>query len=147
MEWITLFPQDKQPSMEDITSYIGKNEELWRRLLDYFATSYKAQPKLSFSGCSMKPGWNVKLAKSGQSFGTIYPEDGSFTIFMVISYRLDEQVERLLPSLTPAVRELYSQAGDYMKLGKWIMINVSDSETLEDYLKLCAVKLAPKTSV
>lgn len=147
MDWVNLFPQDKQPTMEDIASYIGEGNELWQRLLDYFSATYNAQPKLSFSGCSGKPGWNVKLAKSGQSFGTIYPEEGSFTIFMVMSYKLNEQMALLLPSLTPRISDMYTQAGDYMKLGKWMMFNVSDAATLEDYFKICSVKLAPKTAI
>ena len=71
MQWKEIFPSHHQPTMDEIADYIGGDaKELWVSFLQYMETAYKAKPKLSYSVCSGKPGWNVKFQKSGQSFGT-----------------------------------------------------------------------------
>lgn len=71
MEWKGLYNSSNQPSVEEIADYIGGDTKvLWQSLMEYMETKYKAKPKLSYSVCAGKPGWNVKFQKSGQSFGT-----------------------------------------------------------------------------
>jgi len=146
MEWHELYPGDKQPTMEEMAAYIGTAGTLWEELHEYIATTYKAKPKYQYSNCGMKPGWNVKYNKSGQAFGTLYPEEGSFSVMIVVSYRLDADMDKMVPLLSPATAEQWGQAGDYMKLGKWMMMRIADKERLEDYKKILAVKLPPKVA-
>lgn len=147
MNWNDLFPKDKQPTMEDITDYIGEAKELWLSLISYFESAYKATPKMTYSGCGMKPGWNVKYQKSGQAFGTLYPQENSFDIMIVISYKLDASMESTLPLLSEPTANLYLSASDYMKMGKWMMLRIDNKQILEDYKKIIAVKLPPKEVV
>ncbi|NJD03665.1 MAG: DUF3788 family protein [Ruminiclostridium sp.] len=50
MQWKEKFPPDKQPSMEEIAKYIGgETKELWKSLMSYMLTAYKAKLKLSYS--------------------------------------------------------------------------------------------------
>jgi hypothetical protein len=145
MEWKDIFPPEQMPSMEDIANYIGgEAQPLWEGLIKYFDTSYKVKPKLSYSACSGKPGWNIKFQKSGQSFGTLYPEENSFSVFIVMSYKLESVMEETLPLLSSQTAELYNSAGDYMKIGKWMMFQINDSTGVEDYKLLVATKLKPK---
>jgi len=142
MQWKEIFPKDSQPAMEEIAEYIGGEAMmLWQSLLEYMETEYKVKPKLSYSVCSGKPGWNIKFQKSGQSFGTLYPEENSFSVFMVISYKLEPMMEAIIPKLSANTALLYKQAGDYMKVGKWIMFQIKDLAGVEDYKKLISVKL------
>lgn len=142
MQWHELYPASRQPSMEEISDYIGGNaKELWLSLLNYMEVNYNVKPKLFYSCCSGKPGWNVKLQKSGQSFGTLYPEENSFSVMLIISYRLDPFMQLILPELSPATAGLYNNAGDYMQMGRWMMLKINDSTTLEDYKKIITAKL------
>lgn len=144
MEWKEIFPKNQEPTMQDIANYIGGDaKELWESLVEYMYKSYKVKPKLSYSVCAGKPGWNIKFQKSGQSFGTLYPEENAFSVFLVISYKLDSKMDDVLPRLSPNIAELYRQAGDYMKLGKWMMFQITDKAGVEDYKQLISVKLAP----
>ncbi len=147
MKWNEIFTKDVQPTMEDIADYIGGEAKLlWQSLLEYMETEYKVKPKLSYSGCSGKPGWNIKLQKSGQSFGTLYPEENSFSVLLVISYKLEPKMEDILPTLSDNIAELYKKAVDYMKMGKWIMFQINNLTTLEDYKKLLSVKSITKSN-
>lgn len=145
MEWKDVYPADRQPTLEDMSDYMGNEAgQLWQSLVQYMDTAYKAKPKLSYSICAGKPGWNVKFQKSGQSFGTLYPEKDGFSVFIVFSYKLAPLVEAMLPEIHPDLAALYRQAGDYMKLGKWMMFRIADAAGVEDYKRLIAVKLPPK---
>lgn len=142
MEWKDIFPQEKMPTMEQIEAYIGgEGLALWKELMDYVREEYKVKPKLSYSICSGKPGWNIKLQKSGKSLGTLYPEDNAFSVFMVISYRLESIFSKIESDLSPDIQKLYKEAGDYMKMGKWIMFKIFNNERLEDYKKMISVKM------
>lgn len=145
MEWKELYSKDRQPSMEDIENYIGREaEELWKSLINYMENTYKAKPKLSYSVCAGKPGWNVKFQKSGQSLGTLYPEENAFSVFMVIGYKLEPMMEEVIPKLSQDMVELYKQAGDFMKIGRWFMFQIKDAVGLENYKHLISVKLPSK---
>ncbi len=147
MQWQEIFSQDTQPTMEEIAEYIGgETKLLWQALMEYMEEEYKVKPKLSYSCCSGKPGWNIKFQKSGQSLGTLYPEENAFSVLLVISYKLEQNMEAILPALSTNIADLYKHAGDYMKIGKWVMFQVKDLTTLEDYKKLVSVKLPPKRS-
>jgi len=145
MEWNSLYTQINQPSVEDMAEYIGgEGKRIWNLLFDYMNINYGAKPKLSYSGCSGKPGWNVKFQKSGQAFGTLYPEEGFFTVFIVISYKHAGEMELLRNDLSSKMRSMYDGALDYMKMGKWMMFPILNDEDLQDYKILMSVKMKPK---
>jgi len=144
MKWNDLFPIGKEPTFEEIADYVGKVKNLWLSLISYFETAYKIKPKLTYSGCSGMPGWNIKFQKSGQAFGTWYPHKNALLVMVIVSYKLDKDMQRILPELTGYTANLYRNAGDYMKIGKWMMIKADNKKVFEDYKKIIAVKLAPK---
>jgi hypothetical protein len=64
MQWKEIFPSFKQPSIDEIADYIGGDtKELWLSLIKYMESAYNVKPKLSYSACAAKPGWNVKFQK------------------------------------------------------------------------------------
>jgi hypothetical protein len=144
MKWHELFHSDKEPTFEEIADYVGTVKELWLSLISYFETAYKAKPKLMYSGCSGMPGWNIKFQKSGQAFGTWYPHEDAFKVMIIVNYKLNAEMERILPELSEYTADLYRKAGDYMKTGKWMMLHADSAQIFEDYKKIVAVKLPPK---
>jgi len=144
MNWNDLYPKDKQPSFEDIAEYVGKMKSQWLSLISFFDTAYKAKPKMTYSGCSGMPGWNVKFQKSGVGFGTWYPQKNHLMAMVIVSYKLDKEMEKLLPELSEYTAGLYRNAGDYMKIGKWMMLKADNKNVFDDYKKIVTVKLPPK---
>lgn len=140
MEWMELFPKDIEPSIEAIESYIGEALPLYRRVTGEFEQVHKAKPKKTFSGCSGKPGWNVKYQKSGQSFGTLYPESDAFSVLFVISYALDPFMREEMSNFSPTFQRMYEEAQDYMKMGRFFMFQMTE-ELAEDYVKVAKVKM------
>jgi hypothetical protein len=145
MEWNNLFDSNLQPSFEDMENYIGGDgAALWKDLFAHMQATYAAKPKLSYSVCSGKPGWNVKFAKSGVSFGTLYPEENTFSVFIVIAYKLDDAMEAIKPRLSGAMRERFETAPDFMKNGRWMMFQIANRQDLDDYKLLMSAKMPPK---
>lgn len=145
MEWKDMYPQINQPSFEAMAEYIGgEGRRLWDSLFDYMNCAYNCKPKMTYSGCSGKPGWNIKFQKSGQSFGTLYPEKGSFSVFIVISYKHEAEMELLRNVLSPEMRTQYDNDQDYMKMGRWMMFRINNESDLRDYKLLMSVKMKPK---
>lgn len=145
MEWCLKYDKNNQPSLDEMADYIsGEGKKLWSLLFDYMSYEYNAKAKMSYSCCSGKPGWNIKFQKSGQSFGTLYPEQGCFSVFIVIGYKYDNAVIAIRNNLSAKMREYYDNAGDYMKMGKWIMFRIESETDLDDYKLLMSVKMQPK---
>jgi hypothetical protein len=144
MQWHELYPKEIIPEMDALADYMGEAKPLWLKFTGQLAGNYGVKPKLTYSVCSGKPGWNVKYQKSGQMLGTFYPEEGAFSALIVLSYKLDSAMEAILPELTCATAEKYRVAGDYMKMGKWMMLRIDTQEVMDDLLKIIAVKLASK---
>lgn len=145
MEWNNLHGKDRQPTFWEIEDFIGgEGQRLWRELFSYTEESYGAKPKMTYSCCSGKPGWNIKFRKSGNSFGTLYPEKNGFSVFIVIAYKLHEDVMGVYELLSEEMRQRYDSAGDYMKLGRWMMFRVESEGDLRDYKLLMSVKMQPK---
>ncbi|RYD03610.1 hypothetical protein N752_18730 [Desulforamulus aquiferis] len=57
------------PTYEDICCYMNKAvQEGWQEMNAFIQQSYKASPKLAYSKCSAKPGWNIKYKKQANLF-------------------------------------------------------------------------------
>jgi len=137
MKWNILYDQYNQPDPEDIGEYV-KNE-LWEKLNLFLKDTYCARPEISYSRCSMQPGWNLKYKKNGKSMCTLYPVDGFFTV-LVVGKRENAKVEMIFSSLSYYVQKLYINAVSTTGY-RWLMINITDEEILSDLIRLIRIKL------
>ncbi|MDF2567455.1 MAG: hypothetical protein K0R90_911 [Oscillospiraceae bacterium] len=144
MDWHTLYNQDNPPSVEETSQFVGN--PLWENLNDYIQSAYQLKPKFSYSKCSAQPGWNVKYQKSGKSLCTLYPMQGYFIALVVIGEKETQDTELLLPSLSVNVQELY-QRTSFLCGGRWLMIDVTDKQTLKDVICLINIRVKPKIKV
>ncbi|MDZ4121781.1 MAG: DUF3788 family protein [Candidatus Cloacimonadaceae bacterium] len=141
MNWLEMYPKDKPASIIQMAEYIGKEAGgLWLSLLDQVQSDLKIKVKASFSTCSGKPGWNLKLHKSGKSYGTLYPEEGSFAVFIVIAHHQDTAMQALLPQLDESLGERYERAEEFMKIGKWMMYSIHDQKGLDSLYRIIKMK-------
>ncbi len=141
MEWSTLYDQEHPPSIDNINSYV--NTGLWQRLNSFLQNTYRIQPKLSYSGCSMQPGWNIKYQKSGRSLCTLYPMSGFFIALVVIGNKESNEAELMLPSYSGYTQNLFKNTGCSAG-GRWLMMNVTEPAILDDVMNLIQIRLKPK---
>ncbi len=139
--WGEMFSQQTEPTYEEVSQYI--NNSLWEEMNEYLQNTYKVSPKLTYSKCSMQNGWNVKYQKSSKSLCTLYPMDGYFIALVVIGNKELTQTELLIPSCTAYLQKLFSETS-YSAMGRWLMINVTDTQILADVKSLIKIRVSIK---
>lgn len=137
MEWIKAYPADIQPTDTQISDFISS--PLWEDLNSFLSESYEVEPKYSYSVCSGRPGWNVKYQKAGKSLCTLYPMENLFIALVVIGAKEEVEAEFLAPTFTEQVQGLMKTTGG-LAGARWLMIHVTDNETLDDVKRLIQIR-------
>lgn len=126
------------PTLDEISNYTGIS--LFNELCRHMDDTYKAICKIEYSKDVYAQGWNVKFRKSGKSLCVIYPKKDYLTVLVVVSSKEKETVERILPSLSVELQNLYhsTKEGNGQR---WLMIDVySHDSVYEDILKLIQIR-------
>ena len=128
------------PTYAEISNTIaGAGRICWDDLNGYLQKEYKSTPKMAFSKCSLKPGWNVKYRKSGKSLCTLYPEKDGFTALVVIPAALGPVVTGTLAGFTTEVVEMVNTVKP-LNGTLWLMLPVHDDKMLDDVKQLLSLK-------
>lgn len=134
------------PTFEDITGYMNMPaRKLWLELNSFIQEKYAASPKLTYSKCSAKPGWNIKYQKSGKSLCTLYPEKDGFVVLIVITLDMLPVVEAMGDELSTEVLHIAKTASPFNGT-KWLMITVLDEKILSDVKQLMILKHETKSA-
>ena len=132
---------DSPPTPEQLTEFI--KTPLWTELCGWLEQLFHVKPTYDFSRCGLEHGWNIKYKKSGRSLCTLDPREGGFCAMVSIGPREQPETERLLPGCTPYVQELYRSTSDSIG-SKWLMLEVTSPEILEDVRQLICIRASRK---
>jgi hypothetical protein len=133
------------PSYEEILAYIQEPaRSLWSDLNTYLQTAYKASPKIAYSKCSGKPGWNLKYQKSGKSLCTLYPEKRQFIALVVVALDLVPLLET--SELHEVIRDLLKTAKPFNGT-KWLMVPVQSESILMSLKQVLDLKFETQRSM
>ncbi len=141
MKWNEQFAKDCQPDLLQISAHIGR--DLWAKLCAYLEQTYDVQPRIEYSRCFCSPGWNVKYKKGGRALCTLYPREGFFTCLVTVGGREAAQAELTLGACTDYVQKLYWEVKPFNG-ARWLMIDVTAEDILEDVKKLIALRIKAK---
>lgn len=135
----TIQNRDVAPTMSDITDYItGEAKALWQAFVAEIEKQFRTEPKIAYSVCAAKPGWNVKYKKSGKALCTLYPEKDAFVALIVLGAKDMMMFEGVCQDYTPYINKVYQE--QQYDGPKWLMIRIKDKETANDVLKLIQMK-------
>ena len=140
MTWAELYPETVRPTLEEIDAYA--HTALWQQLRAYLAAAYGAGPRLEYSRCGLEPGWNVKFRRGGKSLCTVYLRPGFVTAMVSVAPRDEEAAQAALLTCTAATQEIYHRSSA-SKMGRWLMLDITSPEVLEDVKSLLAVRVKP----
>ena len=138
MQWSERYDGGHQPTQENFCEYIGN--DLWQQMNTYLQETYNVSPKVVYSGCSWQKGWNVKYQKGGRSLCTLYPMQGYFVTLVVIGNREIDEAELLIALCGEYVKTLFYKS-IFGHQGKWMMVEVEDTDVLGDVKKLIALRV------
>lgn len=135
-----ILDADQTPTYDEIVHYAdGAARVLWQNINSYIQQMYKASPKITYSKCSGKPGWNVKYQKSGKSICTLYPEKKGFVVLVVVTLDLVPIIEVMSEKFETAILEIMRTAKPFNGT-LWLMIPVADKAMLESVKQILSLK-------
>lgn len=129
------------PNLDTFRGYI--KTPLFTELLEHIEKNYKVTPKFFYSGCGMRPGWNMKLQKSGWSLCTIYPEIDAFAVLVAIKESNWTEAETILGGCCKYTQDLYKAAPPYIA-SKWLTFEVTSRDIFFDLLKFVEIRAKDK---
>jgi hypothetical protein len=131
---------DSIPSFDEITDYLNPPaRSLWVDLNAFIQETYHAKPKIAYSICAGKPGWNVKYQKSGKSICTLYPDPDCLIALVVIKVELGELLKSCQPALHPTILHLIETGKPYNHTF-WLMIALENQSVVESVKDLIVQK-------
>ena len=139
--WTQLFPMDRKPSVEELDQYA--DNPLWPELRQYLKDAYGAEPRMDYSRCGLEPGWNVKFKKGSKALATVYLRPGYVTAMVSVAPKDEDAAEGVLLTCTEYTRTLYRNTAS-SKMGRWLMIDLTSPEVLEDIKALLALRVKPR---
>ena len=139
--WTQLFPMDRKPSVEELDQYA--DNPLWPELRQYLKDAYGADPRMAYSRCGLEPGWNVKFKKGSKALATVYLRLGYVTAMVSVAPKDEDAAEGVLLTCTEYTRTLYRNTAS-SKMGRWLMIDLTSPEVLEDLKALLALRAKPR---
>lgn len=129
------------PTYDEINNYVNVSAQfLWDDINSFIQEKYKASPKITYSKCSAKPGWNVKYQKSGKSLCTLYPEKEGFVALVVISPDMVPVIEAMAREFETEVLKTIKSAKPFNRT-LWLMIQVNRDAVLNNVKKLLLLKV------
>ena len=137
-----LLGRDHEPTEKEILEYIGTNAtKIWNELHEFLAESYDFQPELSYWGDNY--GWTIRYRKSGKTLTAFYPENGGFTIQVILGKKEVEKFQSMREDLSSDVVQLFDVTKQ-LHDGRWLWIKQPGIGTIEDIKKLIQLKRRPK---
>jgi hypothetical protein len=139
MPYERIISKEHQPTDEEIRKTIG-DTALWCKLRQYLETSYDFVPELFNGG---KHGWAIRYRRSGKTLCSLIPEEGAFTVLVVLGKKEVEEALSITDKLNAKVRQRLEDT-EQLHDGRWLWIRVRKSGDVKSIQELLKVKRKPK---
>lgn len=137
-----ILDHNNTPTYDDIIMFMSeKGQTLWKDINSFIQDKYSVSPKLTYSRCSEKPGWNIKYKKSNKSICTLYPEKDCFTALVVITLNLVPIISAMSLEFNQEIIDLVSSVKPFNGT-LWLMIRADRTEMVDNIKKLLELKLS-----
>ena len=137
-----LLGRDHEPTEKEILEYIGTNAtKIWNELHEFLANNYDFQPELNYWGD--KYGWTMRYRKSGKTLVAFYPENGGFTVQVILGKKEVEKFQNMREDFSTDIVKLFDETKQ-LHDGRWLWIAQPDTGTIDDIKKLIQLKRRPK---
>lgn len=142
IQYERLLNKEVVPSENDIKKYIGQKINLWNKTHQYVKNNYDYEPELIF--WTKKYGWTVRYKRKGKNLCYFFPENGSFSILIVLGKKESEKVELQKDILNDNVRNVFTKT-EQLRDGKWMWIRILDNTDVNSFIILLNAKKKPKS--
>jgi hypothetical protein len=137
MDHERMLDKAHRPTGAEILETIGQTAA-WLDLRQYIETCYGDwAPELKFF--AKQYGWTIRYRKSGKTLCSLFPEQGAFSVLIVLGKKEAEKALAMAGEFganTRAVLEGTEQLHD----GRWLWVRVLDVDDVEDVKRLLRAK-------
>ena len=138
-----MIGRDREPTKEQILEFIGPDAfKSWNELHEYLAENYDFHPELSYWGDNY--GWTIRYRRSGKTLTAFYPENGGFTVQVILGNKEVEKFQNMREELSADLVQLFDETKQ-LHDGRWLWIRQPSMGTIEDIKKLIQLKRRPKS--
>ena len=130
---------DRAPTEPEIRRALGPVAGLWDSLGSWIEESYGVEP--TFVPPSRNYGWDVKYRKAGRTLVSLTPDEGCFTVLVVLGAAETEAARKL--ELGEHVRAIFEDAKQFHD-GRWLFVPVASEQDVQDIEELLVLKRRPR---
>jgi hypothetical protein len=129
--------------MKEIEQFIGEPAtETWLEIRRYIEDTYGVEPEIKYGWA--KYGWTVRYRKVGRSLCWLIPENGGFTVQIVLGKKESDVAFAKQDELSPRIQHFLRNSRQGHD-GRWLYIRVTTTRETDDIKKLLKIKKKPET--
>jgi hypothetical protein len=137
MPYERLLNKTATPTNQDILDTIGEKSHLWIYMNQFIEENYDFNKELAFF--SKNYGWTVRYRKSNKTLVSCFPEDGAFSVLLVLGQKESDKVNEIRDKLNENFLSVFDST-EQLRDGRWMWIRILKQEDLDSILKVIQVK-------
>ena len=132
-----LLDKSNTPSEKEIQKTIGERSTLWQSIHQFIEEHYDFGRQLAFF--SKNYGWTVRYRKGPKTLISCFPEEGAFSVLLVLGRKEAEKVNQIRDELNNNFLSVFDET-EQLRDGRWMWIRILNEEDLESVLKVIQIK-------
>ena len=137
MSYERLLNKSCTPTNQDILDIIGDKSVLWLNIHQFIADNYDFNKELAFF--SKNYGWTVRYRKSKKTLVSCFPENGAFSVLLVLGQTEADKVNQIQAELNENFLSVFDKT-EQLRDGRWMWVRISNREDLESLKKVIQIK-------
>jgi len=124
----------RKPTEKEMMNFLGETgKEAWSELRQFIEDHYDLVPETVFYG--VKYGWTIRYRKGGKTLCSLFPENGGFTVLIVLGKEESEKALSMTHELSSRIRTLLTDTKQ-LHDGRWLWIRLLKTRDASDVKKL-----------
>jgi hypothetical protein len=141
MDYARMLDKAHRPTEAEILETIG-HTAAWLDLRQYIEARYGDwTPELKFF--AKRYGWTIRYRKSGKTLCSLFPENGAFSVLIVLGKKEAEKALAVADELGPNARAVL-EGTEQLHDGRWLWVRVLDADDAEGVKWLLRAKRRPR---
>ena len=136
-----LLDKNNKPSKEKIRKTIGEHaKSAWNDLQNFIDTNYDLTVETVFYGLNY--GWAIRYRKSGKTLCCLFPEEGAFSVLIVLGKKEVEKTMLVLDEFGNNTKKIILNT-KHLHDGRWLWIRILRIDKIDDIKSLIRIKRKP----
>ena len=127
MSYERFLDKGKRPKNEEIEKRMGDMLSLWREIQEYIDIKYDFTKEFIFF--TKKYGWSYRYKRKGRTMVYLFPEQGAFSVLIVLGKKESEEVNSMNYKLNKQVKSVFNNT-EQLHDGRWLWLRILSKSDL-----------------